>query len=272
MRSLFLLSPMIGISLACSAAPSAPAQPDSAVAAPAAVATPTAAAPTVVPIIVARYPHDTGAFTQGLLWHAGDLYESTGQVGHSDIRRVRLVDGKVLQRAAVPPGIFGEGMALWKDDLVSVSWQSGVGWRWDRASFRRKSEFRYGGEGWGLTQDGRRLILSDGTPDLRLLDPITMAEQGRIHVTADGQPLYNLNELEYVKGEILANVWQTPMIARIDPATGRVAGWIDLRPIVAQVAVSNPDAVLNGIAYDAAHDRLFVTGKYWPTLFEIRLP
>ena len=269
MRSLFYILLMIGMSPACSAAPPPPAQPDRAAATRAMAAAPV---PTVVPTIVARYPHDTAAFTQGLLWHDGSLYESTGQVGRSDIRRVRLADGKVLQRAAVPPGIFGEGMALWKDELVSLSWQSGMGWRWNRDTLRRTSEFRYSGEGWGLTQDGRRLILSDGTPELRLLDPVTFAEQGRLRVTADGQPLQNLNELEYVKGEILANVWQTPMIARIDPATGQVTGWIDLRPIVAQVTVSDPDAVLNGIAYDADHDRLFVTGKYWPTLFEIRLP
>ncbi|WP_076068198.1 glutaminyl-peptide cyclotransferase [Sphingomonas montana] len=274
MRLPFCLLPLLALSLACSAAPPAFAREDKPVdsatsraAAPASIP-----APIVAPTIVHRYPHDTGAFTQGLLWHDGGFYESTGQVGQSEIRQVRLTDGYVLQRAAVRADVFGEGMALWRNDLISLSWQNGTGWRWDRATLRRKSEFRYPGEGWGLTQDGRRLIMSDGTAELRFLDPVTFAEQGRIRVTADGQPLLNLNELEYVKGEILANVWQTPMIARIDPATGRVKGWLDLRGVVAQVVVTDPDAVLNGIAYDAAADRLFVTGKYWPALFEIRIP
>lgn len=264
MRLMLCLLPLV----ACSAAPPPPPPKD---VVPASQTAP-APAPVVIPTIVHRFPHDSSAFTQGLLWHGDGLYESTGQVGRSEIRHVRLNDGKVLQRTPVPATVFGEGMALWKNDLVSLSWQSGLGWRWDRATLKRKAEFRYPGEGWGLTQDGRRLILSDGTPELRFLDPVTFAEQGRLRVTADGQPLYNLNELEYVKGEILANVWQTPMIARIDPATGRVKGWLDLRAIVAQVPVSDPDAVLNGIAYDAKADRLFVTGKYWPSLFEIRIP
>lgn len=264
MRLMFCLLPLV----ACSAAPP-PTPPKDRV--PAAQ-TATASAPIIVPTIVRRYPHDPAAFTQGLLWDQGGLYESTGQVGRSEIRHVRLADGNVLQRTAVPPTVFGEGMALWKGDLVSLSWQSGLGWRWDKATLKRKAEFRYPGEGWGLTQDGRRLILSDGTPDLRFIDPVTFAEQGRLRVTADGEPLYNLNELEYVKGEIWANVWQTPMIARIDPMTGKVKSWLDLRAIVAQVPVRDPDAVLNGIAYDAKADRLFVTGKYWPSLFEIRVP
>lgn len=264
MRLMFCLLPLV----ACSAAPS-PTPPQEQVPV---TQTATQPAPIVVPTILKRYPHDPAAFTQGLLWDGGSLYESTGQVGRSEIRHVRLADGKVLQRTSVPPTVFGEGMALWKGDLVSLSWQSGLGWRWDKATLKRKAEFRYPGEGWGLTQDGRRLILSDGTPDLRFLDPVTFAEQGRLRVTADGEPLYNLNELEYVKGEIWANVWQTPMIARIDPATGKVKSWLDLRAIVAQVPVTDPDAVLNGIAYDAKADRLFVTGKYWPSLFEIKLP
>ncbi|GGE91874.1 glutaminyl-peptide cyclotransferase [Sphingomonas prati] len=270
MRLLFCLLPLLGASLACSATPPAPALEDRPV--DTALPSDAAPAPIVVPTVVARYPHDTGAFTQGLLWHNGSFYESTGQVGQSQIRHVRLADGKVLQSAAVRADVFGEGMALWKNDLVSLSWQNGTGWRWDRATLRQKSEFRYLGEGWGLTQDGRRLILSDGTSELRFLDPVTFAEQGRIRVTANGRPVLNLNELEYVKGEILANVWQTAMIARIDPSTGRVKGWLDLRSLVAQVPVTDPDAVLNGIAYDATKDRLFVTGKYWPSLFEIRIP
>lgn len=228
--------------------------------------------PAAVPQVVRTFPHDPAAFTQGLLWHDGALYESTGLEGRSDIRRVRLEDGKVLQRTALPSALFGEGMALWKRDLVSITWRSGIGWRWDVASLKQKAEFRYPGEGWGLTQDGRNLILSDGTPELRFLDPVTFAERRRVRVTVAGRPLGNLNELEYVKGEILANIWQTALIARINPATGQVKGWLDLRPIASRVRASGPDAVLNGIAWDARRDRLFVTGKNWPTLFEIRLP
>ena len=219
--------------------------------------------------VVAAYPHDPASFTQGLFWLDGHLYESTGHVGRSTIRRVNLEDGRVLQSVSIP-NVFGEGIVNWGDQIVSITWQDGVGYRWDRRTLRQLGSFTYRGEGWGLTQNGRDIIMSDGTAELRFLDPETMAERRRIVVTADGQRVADLNELEWVNGEILANVWQTPRIARIDPSTGRVTGWIDLAPLVAQFQ-SDTDAVLNGIAYDPARDRLFVTGKNWPRLFEIDL-
>ncbi len=223
--------------------------------------------------VVKRYPHDSSAFTEGLLWADGTLYESTGMEGQSDIRRVRLSDGHVLARATIDPTLFGEGIGAWKGALVSMTWRSGIGYRWDRATLKRTATFRYSGEGWGMTTMGDALVQSDGTDVLHVRDPETFAERGAISVKlADGTPVTNLNELEYVKGEILANIWQTATIARIDPATGRVKQLIDLRALRTQVQASGRDAVLNGIAYDARGDHLYVTGKNWPTLFEIRLP
>jgi glutamine cyclotransferase len=221
--------------------------------------------------IVKEYPHDPQAFTQGLFWLDGHLWESTGQVGRSTIRKVRLEDGKVLQSVAIPPGRFGEGIAPWGMEIVSLTWQGGSGYRWDRRTLRQTGSFRYPGEGWGLTGNKRELIMSDGTAQLRFLDPKTLAERRRLTVTAAGQPLPRLNELEWVKGEIFANVWMTSRIARIDPATGVVKGWIELGPLAQRFQSDDPDRVLNGIAYDAAKDRLFVTGKNWPVLFEIAL-
>jgi glutaminyl-peptide cyclotransferase len=221
--------------------------------------------------VVREYPHDPDAFTQGLFWLDGHLWESTGLVGRSTIRKVRLEDGRVVKSVAIPPGLFGEGIAPWGREIVSVTWQTGRGFRWDRATLKQTGSFRYPGEGWGLTSDGRSLILSDGTATLRYLDPATMRETARLQVTAGGRPVGNLNELEWVKGEIFANVWMTPLIARIDPGTGNVTGWIDMKPLVERWAGGNPDAVLNGIAWDAARSRLFVTGKNWPRLFEIAL-
>lgn len=221
--------------------------------------------------LVATYPHDSGAFTQGLIYLDGSLYESTGKHGASEIREVRLKDGKVLRSAALPPRYFGEGMTHWGKELISLSWKHGTGFRWDRASFRQTGSFRYPGEGWGLTQDGRQLIMSDGTDELRFLDPADFRETRRIKVTWDGRPVRLLNELEYVRGEILANIWMTDRIARIDPKTGEVIDWIDLTGLVARQNVMDADAVLNGIAYDARRNRLFVTGKYWANLYEIRL-
>jgi glutamine cyclotransferase len=220
--------------------------------------------------IVRVYPHDPSAFTEGLLWHGGSLYESTGLEGHSDIREVRLADGAVLQRRVTDPGLFGEGIVDWKHDLVSVTWRTQRGFRWDLATLRRKSAFAYPGEGWGLTRDSRNLILSDGTPVLRILDPVTFALRRTLTVTAEGQSVVNLNELEYVNGEILANIWMTDRIARIDPATGAVKGWIDITTLAADSGRRGPDDVANGIAWDARGKRLFVTGKNWPKLYEIR--
>lgn len=221
--------------------------------------------------IVKTYPHDPAAFTQGLIYRDGALYESTGENGESQIREVRLEDGKVLRAVDLPYRFFGEGMTDWGDELISLTWRHEEGFRWKRATFEQLGDFAYSGEGWGLTQDGKRLIMSDGTADLRFLDPATLAETGRITVRWKGRPVRLLNELEYVKGEVLANVWMTSRIARIDPTTGNVIDWIDLSPIANRLGLTNPDAVLNGIAYDAKHDRLFVTGKLWPTLYEIRL-
>lgn len=222
--------------------------------------------------VVARFPHDTTAFTEGLLFCGGALYESTGKEGASDIRRVTLADGTVAARAQIAPDLFGEGIACWQKALTSVTWKSGIGFRWALPALKQTGKpFHYPGEGWGMTSDATSILLSDGTPTLRRMDPVRFAEHGRIAVTLNGRPLKNLNELEYVKGRILANVWMSGFIARIDPTTGKVEALIDLRPLIAEVNNPDPDAVANGIAYDAAGDRLFVTGKYWPTVFEIKL-
>lgn len=221
--------------------------------------------------IVRSYPHDPGAFTQGLFYLDGHLFESTGLVGQSTIRKVRIEDGAVLKSVALPPALFGEGIVNWEAEIVSVTWRGGIGFRWDRETFARAGAFRFDGEGWGLTQDGTNVILSDGTPWLRFLDPATMTTMRRLEVTAEGRPVANLNELEWVNGEIFANVWMTDWIARIDPASGHVTGWIDLAGLGAVAGRRGAEDVLNGIAYDSERDRLFVTGKNWPRLFEIDL-
>jgi glutamine cyclotransferase len=221
-------------------------------------------------LIVRTYPHDSNAFTQGLEYVDGVLYEGTGLNGRSSIRRVKLETGEVLQRRDVPAQHFGEGITVWKSDLIELTWQSEIAIVYDKDTFLEKSTFKYAGEGWGLTHDGTHLIMSDGTEWLRFLDPVTFAERRRTRVMAAGAPLRNLNELEYVKGEIFANVWTTDYIARISPDSGRVLGYIDLRGLLAGNERPS-DGVLNGIAYDAHRDRLFVTGKLWPKLFEIRL-
>jgi glutaminyl-peptide cyclotransferase len=227
--------------------------------------------PVAKPTIVASYPHDTAAFTEGLLIDRGRLYESTGREGQSYIREVDLKTGRKLREVAVPPGQFGEGIVAWKNELRSVTWHGGQGYRWTLPALKRTGGFTYTGEGWAMTDDGRRIYLSDGTPTLRLLDPATMKVTGTLSVTIAGKPLPRINELEYVNGELLANIWMTPAIARIDPATGVVKGLIDLSDLVAQVAATDPDSVANGIAYDRTGHHLYVTGKNWPKLFEIRL-
>jgi glutamine cyclotransferase len=219
--------------------------------------------------VVRSYPHDPQAFTEGLIYRDGRLFESTGLTGLSTIREVRLGDGRVLRKVKLPPSLFGEGLVDWKDQLISVTWQTGLGFRWDRATFRKLGEFRYQGEGWGLTRNERDIILSDGSAVLRFLDPTTLKVRRRLKVTEGGVPLAYLNELEWVKGEILANIWLTDNIARIDPATGKVTGRIDLSGL--RAGGRSDDDVLNGIAYDSAGDRLFVTGKNWPRLYEIKL-
>lgn len=230
-----------------------------------------AALPVSTVEIKASYPHDSRAFTQGLFYLDGALFESTGLEGRSTIRRVRLKDGVVQQQQTISPAMFGEGMVNWNGELISLTWRDQVGFRWDLKTFALRSTFSYPGEGWALTQDGKHLIMSDGTPFLRFLDPRTFKEVKRVRVTAEGRPVANLNEIEWVKGEVLANIWQTNMIARIDPHSGKVKGWIDLGGLPEAGRRRNADAVANGIAYDAAGDRLFVTGKLWPTLYEVRL-
>ncbi|MET1112556.1 MAG: glutaminyl-peptide cyclotransferase [Allosphingosinicella sp.] len=219
--------------------------------------------------IVREYPHDPAAFTQGLLYLDGRLYESTGLNRQSTVREVRLEDGQVLRSVSIPPQYFGEGLVNWGSELLSLTWQDGLGFRWNRADFKPTGQFRYEGEGWGLTQDGKHIILSDGTSQLRFLDPATMQVKKRVAVTYKGEPVERLNEIEYVKGEIFANIWMGRRIARIDPKSGKVKGWIDLSQLALENANGDPDAVLNGIAYDAKGDRLFVTGKNWAKLFEI---
>ena len=220
--------------------------------------------------VVHTYPHDRDAFTQGLQVLDGAFYEGTGLNGRSSIRKVKIETGEVLQKRDVPAQYFGEGITVRGNELFQLTWQSGVALVYDRATFAPKRQFKYSGEGWGLTQDTTTLIMSDGSEFLRFLDPGTFAEKRRVRVTVAGAPLKNLNELEYVKGEVFANVWQTDYVARIDPATGNVNGYIDFRGLLTSREREATD-VLNGIAYDEATDRLFITGKLWPRVFEVRV-
>jgi glutamine cyclotransferase len=220
--------------------------------------------------VVRSYPHDPRAFTQGLLFRNGVFYEGTGMNGRSGIRKVKIETGEVLQAKPIGAEYFGEGITDWKGSLIEITWQSEIGFVYDINTFERTKTWNYKGEGWGLTQDGTRIIMSDGTSELRFLDPETLKETGRITVRDARGPVERLNELEYVKGEIFANVWTTDRIARISPKDGRVTGWIDLAGLLPLSERAGAD-VLNGIAYDAAGDRLFVTGKQWPRVFEIRL-
>jgi glutamine cyclotransferase len=222
--------------------------------------------------VVHVYPHDSRAFTQGLIYVDGHLYESTGLNGRSSLRMVDLFSGKVLQNYDLPAEYFGEGLTDWGSTLIQLTWKAHKGFVYDRFSFTLQRTFPYAGEGWGLTHDKTQLIMSDGTSYLRFFDPKSFKETTRIRVTDEGNhPVENLNELEYVHGEIYANIWQTDKIARIAPRTGKVLGWIDLSGIIDKRELAGSSAVLNGIAYDSAADRLFVTGKLWPKLFEIKL-
>jgi glutamine cyclotransferase len=221
--------------------------------------------------VVRTYPHDRQAFTQGLIYVDGDLYEGTGLNGASSVRRVELRSGRVLQQFDLDGKYFGEGLTAWGPNLIQLTLHSNLGFVYDKSSLRLRQTFSYPGEGWGLTHDDSRLIMSDGTSVLRFLNPWTMQDAGHLPVRAGKAEITGLNELEYVRGEIYANVWQTDRIARIAPATGAVTGWIDLAGLLAPAERAIPGSVLNGIAYDARQDRLFVTGKRWPRLFEIRL-
>ncbi len=221
--------------------------------------------------VVQTLPHDPKAFTQGLFFKDGVFFESTGQHGESSIRQVDPASGRVLKIQPLDERYFGEGIIDAGDRLVQLTWRHGVGFIYGLDDFKPQGQFAYPGEGWGLTRDATRIFMSDGTADIRILDPKTLKEVGRIRVTdASGWPVDQLNELEWVKGEIYANIWQTDLIARIDPKSGKVVGWINLTGLLPADDRIGAD-VLNGIAYDAAADRLFVTGKLWPKLFEIRL-
>jgi glutamine cyclotransferase len=227
--------------------------------------------PTYTYEVIKAYSHDKEAFTQGLVFHQGVLYESTGLNGSSSLRRVELETGKVLKKVEVPARFFAEGLALFSGRLYQLTWQTERGFVYDIETFKKLREFSYAGEGWGLTRDANSLIMSDGSSRIRFFDPETFEVQRIITVQVDGADLTQLNELEYIKGEIYANVWMTDRIARIDPQSGKVNAWIDLSGLLPPEARLDPGAVLNGIAYDEASDRLFVTGKLWPKLFEIKL-
>lgn len=237
----------------------------------AATAAPSTRTPTAQVEVVARYPHDRGAFTQGLLFHRGRLFESTGQVGTSGIREVELTSGRVVREASLERPHFGEGIVIVGDRLFQLTWQSGTAFVYDWRTFRRTGSFRYDGEGWGLTTDGASLIMSTGGSSLVWRDPATFAVTRTLPVTDHGLPVSNLNELEWVEGEIWANLWQSDQLARINPATGEVTGYVNLAGILPASERSGEEDVLNGIAYDPSTKRLLVTGKLWPTVFEIRV-
>lgn len=221
--------------------------------------------------IVNRYPHDINAFTEGLLFHAGFLYESTGVWGQSSLRKVELETGNVLQKYRLPPRFFGEGLTLWQGKLIQLTWRRGIGFVYDRETFKRLDSFSYSTEGWGITHNDQYLIMSDGSSTLYFLDSETFQPIRALRVHDGGVQIANLNELEYIKGEIYANVWQTDYIVRISPKTGQVSGWINLEGLLSSEEPIPTVDVLNGIAYDENEERLFVTGKYWPKLFEIKL-
>lgn len=231
-----------------------------------------AAIPVYAFMVKHSYPHDNKAFTQGLYIKDGVLFESTGMKGESSIRRVQLETGRVLQKKDIDAEYFGEGIAPVGNDIVALTWTSKLGFVFDAKTMTLKRKFVYSGEGWGLTSNGKDVYMSDGTAAIRVLDGATLAEKRRIEVNADGKPITMLNELEWVEGQIFANVWGTDVIARIDPVSGKVVGWIDLTGLADKSwPALGTDDVLNGIAYDATRKRLFVTGKHWPRLFEIEL-
>lgn len=221
--------------------------------------------------VVNSFPHDPEAFTQGLVFDNGTLFEGTGLYGESTLRQVELETGVVLRSLSLASQYFGEGITVYRDQVIQLTWRSNTGFLYDKDSFQLLQTFRYPTEGWGITHDGVRLIVSDGTSTLYFWDPVTFEEIGRIEVHDQDGPVTRLNELEYVRGEVFANVWYTDRIAIINPCTGRVTGWINLEGLLDSEEGLGSAGVLNGIAYDAENDRLFVTGKRWPKLFEIRL-
>jgi glutaminyl-peptide cyclotransferase len=221
--------------------------------------------------VVHTYPHDRTSFTQGLEFRGGFLYEGTGLNGQSKVRQVELQTGKVLREIAIPPQYFGEGITVLNGRILELTWKAQTGFIYDQSTFRLLRTFAYTGEGWGLTNDGTHIYMSDGSAQIRSWDPMTLQEQRRITVHDGARTIDNLNELEWVRGEIYANVWQTDRIARISPSDGRVVGWIDAANLLSPADMQDQPDVLNGIAYDSMGDRLFITGKLWPKLFEVRL-
>jgi glutamine cyclotransferase len=221
--------------------------------------------------VVNSYPHDPTSFTQGLLWHDGGFYESTGQYGQSKLRWLEFPSGRVLKEIKLSPELFGEGLALVDSKLIQLTWQSQRGFVYDLNTFKVEREFSYSTEGWGLTYDEKNLILSDGSSDLFYFDPMTFKTVRKMSVRMNGQPVTELNELEFIEGEIWSNVWQRDLILQIDPSTGAVKSFLDLKGILAPSDKTGAESVLNGIAYDGEHKRIFVTGKLWPRIFEIRI-
>jgi glutamine cyclotransferase len=227
-------------------------------------------APTVAVQQIRSYPHDSTAFTQGLVWRGGRLYESTGRYGESSMRLVELETGRVIEKIGLADAYFAEGLAAVGDTLYQLTWKEGVAFKYDANTMRPAGQVSYTGEAWGLASDGRRLIVSDGSSYLTFIDPRTFQIDTTVRVTNGGQPVDQLNELEWVRGEVWANVWHTQQIVRIDPQTGRVKGTLDLSALIPPV--SDPEGVLNGTAYDESTNRLLVTGKLWPRLYEISVP
>ena len=274
-RRLILLILLSGLLVRCANPPAASTTTSTPRPAPAASAVPPAAPPIAQPPatqsyrVVNSYPHDPQAFTQGLVIDNGVLYEGTGLEGRSTLRMVNLESGAVLKRYDLPATVFGEGITVLGDRIFQLTWQSGIGYVYRKSDFSLLQTWNYAHEGWGITDDDTRLIVSDGTATIRFLDPATLQTTSQITASDDRGLVTNLNELEYIRGEIYANIWQTDRIARIDPASGKVLGWLDLSGLLPTEDRQQQVDVLNGIAYDAANDRLFVTGKWWPKLFEI---
>ena len=230
-----------------------------------------AGAPVSAVRVVARFPHDPNAFTQGLVIAEGELYEGTGRYGESSLRRVSLETGRVLERVALPDRWFGEGITDWQGEIVQLTWRAGVGLRYDRLSLEPRGQFSVEGEGWGLTQDGRHWIMSDGSADLRFLDPADGREVRRLRVMDGDKPIRRLNELEYLHNEVWANLWYRDVLVRIDPSDGHVLGYIDLSDLWPAGQPRRSEQVLNGIAFDSGSGQLFVTGKCWPWLYEVEV-
>jgi glutaminyl-peptide cyclotransferase len=258
--------PLVALVVACSNSENKTAAPRSTDT----TAASTGSTPTYGITVVHRWPHDPNAFTEGLEIHDGLLYEATGLVGQSGVRVSDISSGNILRRLTLAPPYFGEGITVFRGKLYELTWTTGIGFIYDTATFAKKGSFTFAGEGWGMTHDSVSIIMSDGTNVLRFLDPATLRVQSALSITAAGLPVSHLNELEWIKGQIWANIWQTPQIARIDPKTGTVVSWIDLTSILPTGADADSVDVANGIAYDSAADRIFVTGKRWPVLFEIK--